>query len=162
MDIEFRQSTDSDEQELILCMNEFEDYYACLETPVRKSRSPEFGQQFIPVLLKKIKSENGKIVVALDNKKIIGFAVGIIERQTELDEIANGYVKCGSILELFVKDTYRDKGIGKELVNKLESYLKESDCTKINLEVIHSNKDIVKFYNHIGYTIETIILSKTI
>ncbi len=147
---------------LVDCINDFEDYYASLAEPERKSRSPEFGKQFTPVLLKMIEEHTGKIFVAKDNLMIVGFVAGFIEQQSALDTIANGERKSGILKEIFVRESYRDQNIASDLLDKIENYFKEKNCNEIKVEVDDVNKDVESFYQKRGYKEKSTILNKFI
>ncbi len=160
MDISIREFKTGDTDSIIRLMNEFEDYYAGLEQPVRSSRSPEFGKAFVPALLKSLEEKDGRMFVALDDGKIVGFTAGIIEDQEETERIAEGENKNGFILELFVREEVRKLGIGSRLIEEIEKYLKEKDCTRIFLEVESANEKVIKFYENSGYEMKRKILVK--
>ncbi len=162
MNVEIREYIESDFQELVNCINSFEDYYAFLSGNQRKSRSPDFGEKFTPFLIQKTKSQNGQILVAKQGSTIIGFAAGIILEQDAFDRVANGENKYGVVQELFVKEDYRNNSIGKQLLEKLENHFKEQDCTAIKIEIDYINKEVEHFYQKVGYKPRSTIVYKSI
>lgn len=68
----------------------------------------------------------------------------------------------GRITALFVAETYRNLGIGRELMRVAEIELMKSDCGIIE---ITSNFRLPKahaFYEHLGYTQTSVRLAKTL
>ena len=53
-----------------------------------------------------------------------------------------------------LKKDYRRKGIGRALMDRVEKDLVNIGCTKLNLQVRSSNKEVVEFYKRLGYDIE--------
>jgi ribosomal protein S18 acetylase RimI-like enzyme len=60
----------------------------------------------------------------------------------------------GWIYHLAVDAEWRNKGIGRQMMEAIESRLKDLGCPKINLQVRSNNQEVVEFYKHIGYDIE--------
>ena len=66
----------------------------------------------------------------------------------------------GSILELIVNSNERGNGIGKLLLNQIESYFKSIDCVRINIEVFGPNQSALNLYKKNDYVVRDIIVSK--
>jgi ribosomal protein S18 acetylase RimI-like enzyme len=60
----------------------------------------------------------------------------------------------GWIYSLAVKPDQQNKGAGKKLMAHAEAALREFKCLKINLQVLDTNKNVVEFYNKLGYVVE--------
>ena len=45
----------------------------------------------------------------------------------------------------------RNKGIGKRLINKVHEYAKETNSKGLELETAHSNKNVQRLYESLGY-----------
>jgi ribosomal protein S18 acetylase RimI-like enzyme len=60
----------------------------------------------------------------------------------------------GWIYSMAVDLDARRQGIGSALMRHVEAALRARGCAKINLQVIASNADAVRFYQQAGYTIE--------
>jgi ribosomal protein S18 acetylase RimI-like enzyme len=57
----------------------------------------------------------------------------------------------GWINYLAVHPEHRKKGLGKKMMQEVESRLKEKECPKINLQIRESNKEAIAFYKAIGF-----------
>ena len=53
-----------------------------------------------------------------------------------------------------VSPRYRRQGIGTALVRGAEEGLARLGCPKLNLQVRASNREVVAFYEHLGYGVE--------
>lgn len=85
--------------------------------------------------------EQGNLYVAISNNKCVGF----------MFYIPNGIFHSFPLLHLIsVKDEYRGKGIGKNLMSFLESLAFEN-ANKIFLVVADFNPDAKHFYEKLGY-----------
>jgi ribosomal protein S18 acetylase RimI-like enzyme len=60
----------------------------------------------------------------------------------------------GWIYSLAVSPVCRQRGIGRTLMQHLESKLRQLGCPKINLQVLASNAATVAFYAKLGYRVE--------
>ncbi len=60
----------------------------------------------------------------------------------------------GWINYLAVDPTQRRSGIGRDLMAEAERVLRAAGCPKINLQVRPENKDVIAFYEAIGFSVE--------
>ena len=60
----------------------------------------------------------------------------------------------GWVYSVAVAESHRRRGIGGELVRRLEAALAERGCMKVNLQVRSSNAEVVAFYKVLGYGVE--------
>lgn len=72
--------------------------------------------------LKEVKENNGKCFLAVIDDKVVGLVMGIIPEYGEYDYLDYKCPKRGVITELVVTKNIRSKGIGKELIEKIEDY----------------------------------------
>ncbi len=75
-----------------------------------------------------------------------------------------GYCICsfqkgiGEIDSLFVEETKRNKGYGKELVYSAINWLNQKQCEKIILSVADGHESVLPFYEKMGFYPESILL----
>lgn len=123
---------------------------------------PEYRENIFKMDMDKVRKQNGKIYLSLENNIVIGLVIGIVEEKDEIDKITNDCARTGSILELIVKNNIRGNGIGKSLLEKMEEYFKSINCKRINIEVFGPNIKGLNFYEKNDYVIRDIIVSKRI
>jgi ribosomal protein S18 acetylase RimI-like enzyme len=90
-------------------------------------------------------SDKTILVAELDGIKIVGMvSVMFLERlnQTTLEMY---------IPELIILEKYRNKGIGKKLINSCISLAQEKNCHRIRLESGNVRKESHQFYRHLGF-----------
>lgn len=94
-----------------------------------------------------LKDKNVKMLVAEDNGKIIGRIVGVIIK-------APSYItpkKIGNIDDTFIKENYRQKGIGEKLLKELLKWFKDKNIKHIELSVDARNKIGVNAWRKFGF-----------
>lgn len=123
---------------------------------------PEYRENSFKMDMNKVKKQNGKIYLSVENNIVVGLIMGIVEEKDEVDKLTNDCAKTGSIIELIVKNNIRGNGIGKSLLDKMEEYFKSIDCKRINIEVFGPNKRGLNFYEKNDYIIRDMIVSKQI
>lgn len=123
---------------------------------------PEYREGNFLMDMNKVKSQSGKVYLAVEKGSVTGLIIGVVSETDEVDKLTNDCAKTGSVIELIVKNGVRGNGIGKLLLNKIENYFKSIDCKRINIEVFGPNKRGLNFYNQNGYIIRDMIVSKRI
>ncbi len=121
---------------------------------------PEYRENIFKLDMNKVKKQNGKIYLSIENGIVNGLIIGIVEEKDEIDKLTNDCAKTGSVLELVVKSNIRGNGIGKSLLDKIEEYFRSIYCKRINIEVFGPNKKGLNFYEKNDYIIRDAIVSK--
>ena len=73
------------------------------------------------------------------------------------DDLVIGYIGVwnicgeGDIINIAVKEAFRQKGVGSFLMKKAVKYCRENDITALNLEVRESNSPARAFYKKCGF-----------
>ena len=63
----------------------------------------------------------------------------------------------GWINYLAVDPAMQRKGFGKMMVSEFERLLLQQGCPKVNLQVRSKNKDVVHFYQSMGYRVDDVV-----
>jgi len=94
------------------------------------------------VIARKMQKQRDLFLVGLLDKKVVATVLG-------------GYDGFrGWIYHLAVNPLFRSHGFGKKMMEAIESILTKQGCIKINLQVRSGNSGVIKFYQHIGYSVE--------
>ena len=141
---------------------ELQNYLVDIDNWHTQILKPEYRENMFKLDMEKVRRQNGKIYLYIEDNVAIGIIIGIIEEKDEIDKLTNDCAKTGSILELVVKNDIRGNGIGKLLLGKIEQFFKNVDCKRINIEVFGPNKKGLSFYEKNGYVTRDIIVSKKI
>lgn len=159
MIIEYDSKYDEQIKDLLV---ELQNYLVDIDNWHTQILKPEYRENMFKLDMEKVRKQNGKIYLYIENNVAIGIIIGIIEEKDEIDKLTNDCAKTGSILELVVKNDIRGNGIGKLLLGKIEQFFKGVDCKRINIEVFGPNKKGLNFYEKNGYITRDIIVSKKI
>ncbi len=97
----------------------------------------------------------GKVFVAIVDKNIIGVVVSKVEQWWQGPVIL--------IEDLAIKEDFKKRGVGKNLMDKVEAYAKNNKIKAISFST-HKKSSAVKFYKKRGYKIEknTLFMRKEI
>lgn len=101
-----------------------------------------------------IQSETDKYICAEVNSKVIGFCALSIVNNFWLE----GYIAY--IYAMIVDDSYRGKGIGTSLLEKVFDIAKLMGCKKIELDSGFPREKAHKFYEKIGFEKRAYLFSK--
>lgn len=159
MIVEYDSKYDEQIKDLLV---ELQNYLVDIDNWHTQILKPEYRENMFKLDMGKVKKQNGKIYLYIEDNVAIGIIIGIIEEKDEIDKLTNDCAKTGSILELVVKNDIRGNGIGKLLLGKIEQFFKYVDCKRINIEVFGPNKKGLNFYEKNGYVTRDIIVSKKI
>lgn len=162
MELKFKQYRETDFKDLLLCMEGLQDFIVNTDPLKRLRRMKKYGKYYTENLIKKIDKHDGKIMLAYDNKRVVGCIAGVIEKQSKDDLLECVPTKAGRILELFVSEGIRGHGIGKRMMKQMEEYFERKGCDIVRVEVFEPNHSAHKFYNRAGYSDRSIDLIKLI
>lgn len=130
---------------------ELEEYIVSIDKDNLDQVHPEYREKMVILDLEKVKNNNGKCYIALENDKAVGLIMGCIFPYDEYDYLDYKCPKRGEITELIVSKNSRSSGIGKLLMNKMEDYFKSLDCEYILVDVFAYNENAINFYYKNGY-----------
>lgn len=152
MDITVREYQDSDKSTLQSILERLQDYVVATDSIQRIRRTEEFGLQALNNTLETYKTNNGEILFAETDGKIIGYCFGFVhDKQSEENLLEVIPTQLGVVEDIFVDENYRGQGIGKMLLAEMEKYLKEKGCDSLWLEVFAENKEAHNAYLKMGY-----------
>ncbi|RLG12326.1 hypothetical protein DRN73_02775 [Candidatus Pacearchaeota archaeon] len=86
-----------------------------------------------------------KIVLAIENKEILGYLLGKIEKDL--------YEESGNISEIFVKKEFRGKGISTRLKDTFLNFLHKNKISICRIEV-NPNNPAKKIYEKWGFKVK--------
>ncbi len=141
---------------------ELEEYIISIDQDNLDQLGKDYREKMFQVDLETIKENNGKCFLAIENNQVVGLIMGCLRKYDEEDLLDYKCPKTGRIIELVVTRKQRSQGVGKELMNHMENYLKEQNCKYINIEVFAYNDSAKNFYQKQGYHSRTINLIKKV
>ena len=142
--LKIRLATFEDAEQICKLYNEFFVYNAELQPEYYKAakESGEYPQSVIA-------DENADILVAVESSVIVGF-IHIRKAQTPPfgSVVPHNYAE---IIDYFVTASYRNKGIGAELMNFAKQWSREQNLEYIELSVLSNAKEAIYFYECKGF-----------
>lgn len=114
-------------------------------------------------LKKKVDKNRGIIYIAEIEAEIVGSVIAyVIKEEAEDKHVIEEYEEYGYIHELFVKEGFRGKGIGRELITKTEEYFKRLRIGIVKIAYLYPNHRAGRIYREIGYEGYEVLLDKRI
>jgi ribosomal protein S18 acetylase RimI-like enzyme len=95
---------------------------------------------------KNIENNNIKYFIAIENNKIISSCYLAIIPNLTRNGKSNGFIE-----NVITDESYRNKGIGKKLINMAIEYGKQNNCYKIVLLCNIGNTEAHRFYEKCGF-----------
>jgi ribosomal protein S18 acetylase RimI-like enzyme len=95
-------------------------------------------------------------VCATDDRKLIGYCS--LSIKNSLWMLAN----LGNVDELVVDGEYRNRGIGKMLMNEIERIAKNHDCKRLELDSAFHRTKAHAFYGKLGFEKRAYLFTKEI
>jgi ribosomal protein S18 acetylase RimI-like enzyme len=105
--------------------------------------------EVIEWLRKLLDDKNVKILIASENSKAIGYVIAKIHNREE-----NAFIYPAQLIEIdqiCVAEKYRNKGVGKRLVDEVKSYAKKLGIDTLFLFVLDKNSDAIRAYTKMGF-----------
>ena len=141
---------------------ELEEYILTIDKDNLDQLHPEYRNKMAILDLEEVKENNGKCYLAIENNKAIGLIMGTIIKYEEYDYLDYKCPKTGEITELIVSKNARNKGIGQQLMQKMEEYFKSMNCEYVSIDVFAYNDQAINFYRKQGYHTRMLIDIKKI
>ena len=146
--IEYENNYLEDVKDLLV---ELEEYIVSIDKDDLDHVHPEYREKMPIKDLEEVNKNNGKCYLAVEDDKVIGLIMGTISQYDEYDYLDYKCPKRGEITELIVTNKIRGKGIGQELIYKMEEYFKSSGCEYVIVDVFAYNDIGRKFYSKKNY-----------
>ena len=143
MIVEYNEKYNEQIKELLI---ELQNYLIDIDDWHTQVMVPEYKEKYFELDMEKVKMQNGKIFLSIEDELVNGLIVGVVETVDEVDKLTNDCAKTGEVLELIVSKKNRGNGVGKILLNKMEDYFKNIGCIRINIEVFGPNVSGLRFY----------------
>jgi ribosomal protein S18 acetylase RimI-like enzyme len=127
-------------------MVELEEYLSSIDKDELDRVHPDYREKMTSCSLENVKNNNGKCYLAVDNDKAFGLIMGTITKYDEFDYLDYKCPKRGVINEFIVTKKVRSNGIGKLLIDKMESYFLSQQCEYVLVDVFAYNNVGINFY----------------
>lgn len=162
MNITFREYTEEDKPLLLKLSNNLEDYAKRIDPLQRIVNSPGFAEFSLQETLDNVAKYNGKIWIAEEDGKTAGYIVGVIWKQSEENKLEIGPHTLGEVIDLYLIEEYRGKGLGTLMLEKMENYFKDNGCDSMWVSVFAPNEKARNLYKKFGFVDREIGMLKNI
>ena len=146
--IEYEEKYLEDVKDLLV---ELEEYILTIDKDDLDQLHQEYRDKMAVLDLQELKENNGKCFLAIENDKAVGVIMGIVTTYDEEDYLDYKCPKQGEITELIISKKVRSKGIGQQLMEKIENYFKSINCEYVYIDVFAYNDAAINFYRKQGY-----------
>lgn len=118
------------------------------------------GEEFLPELVERATTKQGRIFVAEDGNALLGWAVCYVEQEET-------YVKpeerpYGLVAELFVVEAARGRHVGRSLLKSCEDHFRTLGLKFVHIGALSPNTRAVNAYCAAGYASHAVNLRKLI
>ena len=151
MEITIRPYQSADRSAVITLMSAFNQYIQSIDDTHRTRYLEGSSEYFTDKMIRLCQTNQGIVYVACGNDEIIGFVSGYVDEQDPDEKMETIPAVPGVIGELFVSAKFRQRQIGKQLLDRIELYLRSKGCTILRFTVFAPNGIARQFYEQAGY-----------
>ena len=134
-------------------------YHHYLDSTYYVPNSPSLDKKFEEYLKQAIEKNDPNILVAEMGNRLVGF---ITYEKTDADYFDTNFVEHGDVLELFITPEFRNKDVGKKLMNEVEETFQKDGIKFMSLQCSTFNKNALRFYKEEVFTNRQSLLYKKI
>ncbi|SRR6266581_8226570 len=85
------------------------------------------------------------------------FLVGLLDGQIIASVMAGYDGHRGWLYLVAVDPAHQRRGFARAIISEVEKLLRERGCRKINLQVRETNQQVIEFYKHVGYSVDSVL-----
>lgn len=115
----------------------------------RMPTGAEIVDEYVTHMLKRCRQCDGKIFVAEVGDEIVGFA-SILSKVTS-EDLDDGGLEYGLVSDLVVARGFRNRGIGRKLLEASESFARERNVKWLRIGVLAANESADRLYDSMGF-----------
>lgn len=144
-------------ESLLLISKKFWQFYLdeeyCKQYEPKQVEGVDFGY-----MKEEIENEECFCEIVYKDEMPVAFLIGLFEDNSLFYELA----KFGMLDELFVDESVRGSGIGKELVKDFTEHCEAKNISIVTLNARFKNKKAIDFYEYLGFEIDKVRMFKKI
>lgn len=145
MTVQIRRATARDIREILPVWGELAEYHADLDPAF--TPSPQWPHEYGAYLRTLISRDDALAVIARDGTHLVGYAVGRITSLPPFFE----HRHRGYIHDVYVREPYRHRGIGRRLITEILSWFTRRGVTLVELTVAANNVEATSFWRKLGF-----------
>jgi GNAT superfamily N-acetyltransferase len=105
--------------------------------------------EYVPDMMERCKQCDGRILVAEIDGEVVGFAT-ILSKVTSKD-LDDGGLEYGLISDIVVAKTFRNRGVGRKLLEAAEAFARERNVKWLRIGVLAANQTADRLYESMGF-----------
>lgn len=148
----------SDTKAVRSCLIELQDYECELDP--RMPAGSEVGGPLFAEMMDRCSRHQGSIFVADDGNDIAGYVTVLARIKSE--DIDDGDIEYGLVTDLMVRDKFRNRGIGRRLLEVAEEHATECGARWLRVEVLSNNGAARDLYKSSGFSEHLLSLEKSL
>lgn len=133
------------------------------ERALHASRLPGEGvaDAYLEWLQRQADAFAGAMFVAESENVFAGFVVGWIEATEVITETPDSN-RFGYVSDLCVMPSFRGRGIAAQLLQAIETHLRQSDIARLRLSALAANASARKTYERVGFAPYEVVYEKAL
>jgi ribosomal protein S18 acetylase RimI-like enzyme len=151
MSVTYREYQETDREILFGLTKKLEEYIKSIDPMKRIIALPGFAEASFVETMENVEKYQGKIYFAEDKGITIGYTVAVIWKQSDQNKLEIGEHKLGEIIDLYIEERYRGKGIGTTLIDMCETYVRGEGCDSMWIDVFAPNERAYELYKRKGF-----------
>lgn len=155
-----REYQEEDKEQVMELIAQLQDIEAAIYPGMKPGH--EMAERDLEWLQDECSKKEGKIFIAEVDDVVTGLICVWTDQQPTDIMYYQPFDKYTLVAEFIVSEKYRNQGIGKALMEKVEEYTKSLNLSKIKLNVSFKNDLARKVYQNLGFSENEIVLEKKI
>ena len=129
------------------CVVELQEFERDIDA--RMPGGEEIVDDYVAEMLNRCRACEGIVLVADDDGSIAGY-VTILNR-VQSDDLDDGDIEFGLVSDLLVRDAYRGRGLGRDLMQAAEEFARDNDVQWLRISVMAGNQSARELYSSMGF-----------
>jgi GNAT superfamily N-acetyltransferase len=129
------------------CLVELQDFERGLDS--RMPAGADLVDDYIPWMLQRCDECAGKVIVAAEHVRIVGFAT--ILTRVPNEEMEDGDYDFALVSDLVVTESHRGRGVGRALLRAAEAHARASGARWLRIGVLAGNRSADALYESEGF-----------
>lgn len=146
----------SDLEGVRTCLIELQDYERGLDP--RMPAGAEIVDPLMSEMMARCTAHNGKVFVAAEGPEVAGYMT--VLARVESEDIDDGGLEYGLITDLVVRETFRNLGVGRRLLEAAEEFAAGWGAAWLRVEVLADNRGARSLYSSFGFREHIVSLEK--
>lgn len=137
-----------------------QDHIVALDPTGDVQRPTGFGPRYARIALRQLRRSRGRLFIAQLGRRRVGFVACLVRPRQRQRELELRPRRHGFVMDLFVEEDARSRGVGSALLDAAERYLAGTGCERVWLDVFVPNVRAHALYRRRGYVDFGVVMRK--